>query len=258
MALITFTSDYGLEDHYVAAVKAKILNSNPNAVIVDISHSIEASNLIHASIVISSVLEDFPEGSIHLIAVNSHRLREPRFLIAKVKGRILILPDNGLISLITEEQVNLILEIPIPSEAALSFPGKNIMAQIAGKLSLGADLEKMGKIFTDPQRALNLRPKAGKSGINGQVIHVDHYGNVHTNIRKNVFEDILKLVSGSFELTFSNERLHEIKQHYGEVSDGEVLAFFNDLGVLEIAVREGNASQLFGLHYDSPVRIKFL
>jgi S-adenosyl-L-methionine hydrolase (adenosine-forming) len=241
MALITFTSDFGLKDHYVAAVKAKIYGEFPGAVIVDITHEIAAFNLINGSYVISSVFENFPRGSVHLIALNSHKQRDIKFLAAKLKGHFFVLPNNGLLSLISESKPELLVELPMTGESSLSFPEKDILSKAASHLAKGADLTSL----------------ANKSGIYGQVIYIDRFGNLITNIQKRVFDDLMKLSGPDFDLQFSKEHLDFIKGHYGDVAEGDIVALFNERGLLEIAVREGNAAQLFGMRYDSPVRITF-
>ncbi len=257
MAMITFTSDFGVKDHYVAALKARILSDFPGAVIVDITHEIPAYNLIHGSYVLGSVYDSFPSGTVHIVALNSHKQKNLKFIAAKLNGHYFVLPNNGLISLISENSPDMVVELPITKQSDLSFPEKNILSKAASQLAKGADLSSLGKVMVDYEKSLMLRPKATKSGIFGHVIHVDRFGNLITNIQKKVFEDIRKLVGPGFELNFSKERLNQINDHYGDVGEGDIVALFNERELLEIAVREGNAAQLFGMRYDSPVRITF-
>jgi hypothetical protein len=257
MALITFTSDYGLNDHYVAAIKAKIFRDNPNAKIIDITHKVPTSNLIHASFILASVFQDFPEGSIHLIAVNSHGGKDLKFISAKMHGHFFVLPNNGLLSLMGDFTPEVMVELPKTKQSSDSFPEKSIMAKAAAQLSLGSDISNLGTALKDFKRSLMLQPKAGKSGIFGHVIHVDSYGNLITNIRKNVFEDLIKMVGPGYEVVFSKWHHTLLNNHYGEVDEGEIAVFFNDMDYLEIAIRFGNASQLFGMKYESSVRVSF-
>lgn len=257
MALITFTSDFGGRDHYVAALKARILGDDPKTQIIDITHDIPPFSLVHGSYVVSSVFESFPSGTVHLVALNSHRVRPMKFIAAKLEGHYFVLPNNGLISLISESSPEMVVELPLTNKSDLSFPEKNILSKAASQLSKGADISKLGKPFVDYEKSMLLKPKASKSGIFGHVVYIDRFGNLITNIRKNVFDDLIKLVGPEFDLSFSKEHLRTIKDHYGEVSEGDIVAIFNERGLLEIAVREGNAAQLFGMRYDSPVRITF-
>jgi hypothetical protein len=257
MALITFTSDFGLKDHYVAAVKARILSEHPNANIVDITHDIQPFNLVNGSYVIRSVFEEFPPGSVHVVALNSHKMRKMVFIAAKLKGHYFVLPNNGLLSLISSNSPELVVELPMTGTSTLSFPEKNVLSKAAAQLAKGADITNLGKPINETEKALLLQPRASKSGIFGNVIYIDRFGNLITNIEKKVFEDIVKLSGPEYMINFSKEHVTTVKNHYGEVAEGDMLVFFNERGLLEIAVREGNASQLFGMRYDSPVRVTF-
>ncbi|MEQ8519430.1 MAG: SAM-dependent chlorinase/fluorinase [Cytophagales bacterium] len=257
MAMITFTSDFGLKDHYVAALKARILSDFPSAVIVDITHSIPAFDLIHGSYVLGSVYDNFPAGTVHIVALNSHKQKTMKFIAAKLNGHYFLLPNNGLLSLISEIAPDMVVELPFSNKSDVSFPEKNILSKAASQLAKGADLSSLGKAMVDYEKSLMLKPKATKSGIFGHVIYIDRFGNLITNIKRKVFEDLKKLVGPGFDLNFSKEHLHQINNHYGDVGEGDIVALFNERDLLEIAVREGNAAQLFGLRYDSPVRITF-
>ncbi len=257
MALITFTSDFGLKDHYVAAVKSRIYSDNPNSIIVDITHDIPVFNLIHGSYVLSSVFENFPAGTVHLVALNSHKQKTIKFLAAKLKGHFFVIPNNGLLSLISESPPEVMVELPMNSGSSMSFPEKDILSKAASQLAKGADITNLGKPFTDYERSLLLQAKANKTGIYGQVIYIDRFGNLITNIKKKVFDDLIKISGSEFVLHFSKEQLEKISKHYADVGEGDAIAMFNERDLLEIAVREGNAAQLFGLRYDSPVKIVF-
>src|SRR5688500_6784420 len=111
MAVITFLSDFGYTDHYVAAVKAKLLSQDPECKVVDITHAIEPFNIAHAEYVLGSVYHEFPEGTVHLVGVDSHGSKLGRFHAARHKGHYFLLPDNGLLSLITDGQPELVVEL---------------------------------------------------------------------------------------------------------------------------------------------------
>lgn len=257
MALITLCTDYGLKDHYVGALKARILKEAPGTHIVDITHAVPPSNLIHASFVIGSVYHEFPEGTVHLVAVNNHRTENTEMIAVKLKGHFFILPNNGLISLIEESSPDLVVELPEIKEIHSSFKEKGAMAKAAAQLAKGMDISNLGKPCKNLEKAMLLQPKAGKSGIFGHIIHIDQYGNLISNIREKAFEDILKLSGPKFEINFGKWNVSELNKDYSDVREGEMSVFFNSGGFLEIAVKDGNASQLFGLRYDSPVRITF-
>jgi S-adenosylmethionine hydrolase len=255
MAIITFMSDFGRSDHYVSAVKAKILSINPGLKIIDISHEIESCNLAHAAFVMKSVFRDFPKGTVHLVTVNSHAQRKPRYLTAKMDDHIFVGPDNGIISLISEREPSMIAELFNSSEEQTSFPAKTIMAKAAAMLASGSSMNDVGAFTKDYVRRIDRKFRATKKQISGNVIRVDHYGNLISNIEEEVFNIIRK--GRDFIIQFGREKAEKVNASYNEVDDGDCFVIFNSLGLLEIGINKGNAAELLGLKYDSPINIIF-
>jgi S-adenosylmethionine hydrolase len=248
-------SDFGVEDHYVAAVKAKIISINPGLKIVDISHHIEPFNIAHASYVLSSVFRDFPEGTIHIAAVNSDVGQNAKYIVAQVEGHFFVGPDNGLFSLVSEEEPSLIAEISSQDGASRTFPAKNVYAKAAAMLASGSNINDIGAYTKDFKRLISRKFRATKKQISGNVIRVDRYGNLVTNIEKQVFDIIHQ--DRPFMVSFGRERIVKIHNAPDDVEDGDCFVAFNDAELLEIGINKGNASQLLGLHFDSSVHIIF-
>ncbi len=255
MAIVTFMSDFGMSDHYVSAVKAKILTINPGLRIVDISHDIEPFNLAHAAFVLKSVFRDFPIGTVHLISVNSHAERNNKFLTAKIEDHIFVGPDNGIFSLICEQEPSMIAELFSSGDEHSSFPTKNVMAKAAAMLASGSGMNDVGAYTKDYIRRIDRKFRATKKQISGNVIRVDHYGNLISNIEEEVFNILRK--DRKYSIQFGREKLDKINYNYNELDDGDCFVVFNDLGLLEIGINKGNASELLGLRYDSPINIIF-
>jgi len=255
MAIITFMSDFGRSDHYVSAVKAKILSINPGLRIIDISHEIEPFNLAHAAYVMKAVFRDFPKGTVHLIAVNSHAERSLRYLTAKMEDHIFVGPDNGILSLINEQEPSMIAELFDSSDEHFSFPSRQIMAKAAAMLASGSSMNDVGAYTRDYVRKIDRKFRATKKQISGNVIRVDHYGNLISNIEEEVFNIIKK--ERDFTIQFGREKTEKVNASYHEVDDGDCFVIFNSLGLLEIGINKGNAAELLGLKYDSPVNIIF-
>jgi len=255
MAIITFMSDFGMSDHYVSAVKAKILSVNPGLKIIDISHNIEPYNIAHASYVLKSVFRDFPKGTAHIIAVNTHGERGNRFLIAKIEDHTFVGPDNGLFGLITESEPTMIAELRNVDVNHTSFPAKNVLAKAAAMLASGSGLNDVGDYTRDYIRRIDRKFRATKKQISGNVIRIDHYGNLITNIEEEVFNILKK--DRPFSVQFGREKADRINSSYNELEDGDCFVIFNDLGLLEIGINKGNAAKLLGLKYDSQVSIIF-
>lgn len=254
MAFITFMSDFGNKDHYVAALKAKILSFDPNAKIIDISHHIEHFNIAHGSFVLKSVFKEFPEGSVHIAALNAHDQQQETSLALKLEGHYFVGPDNGLFGLLSDQEPEVVVKLRTTHETN-SFPAKNTYAEAAVKLSQGAAIHELGEDFREYKRLIGRAARATKKQISGHVIHVDTYGNLITNIEKRDF-DILSR-DKKYSVIFGRESLRKIHGAYNLVDPGDCFLLFNDLGLLEIGIFKGNASELLGLGYDSPVNIVF-
>jgi len=255
MALITFMSDLGESDHFVAVVKATILTFNPSVQIIDISHTIEPFNIAQAAFLLKSAYKNFPEGTIHLVAVDTTGSNPEKFIIAILNKHLFVLTDNGLVSLIEDVLPEHVYEINISDKVPSTFPEKNILAQTAALLASGKTPEQLGKRLEEYNRKMGRQPRLTKNQIVGNVVHIDHYGNLYTNIEKEPFEKIRK--ERQYRISFARESLSTINKGYGDAEGGDCIAFFNDLGLLELAINKGNAAELLGLRYDSPINILF-
>lgn len=253
MAIVTLTSDFGHRDAYVAILKATMLKHEPNLTIVDISHEIEPANIAHAAFVLLSAYQNFPENTVHLVAVDSLGSIDNKILAAEIEGHFFVGTDNGLLSLISEWEPE---KVVLVSEGKkTSFPAKEIMAEAAANLANGAILEDIGDDFLEMKKFLRRSVKANKQEIVGHVIHVDHYGNLLTNIPKRDFEFLSK--DKKYTIGIGREYINKINYSPSEVDAGDCFVLFNHLEYLEIGIKNGHASQLLGLEFDSQVWIKF-
>jgi S-adenosylmethionine hydrolase len=248
-------SDFGENDHYVSAVKAKIIAINPELTIVDISHNITPYDITHGSFVLRSVFREFPAGTIHLAAVNTIDSRHKNYIIAMIEGHYFIGADNGLFSLISEQPPEIIINLSNPDIQTSVFPARDIMARYAAMLASGTAVKDLGTVTTDFKKLLGRQLKATKKQISGNVIRIDRFGNAITNIDQEIF-NILKKERG-FTVKFGRETITTIHATYASVDPGECFVVFNSNGLLEIGINKGSASELIGLGFDSPVVINF-
>lgn len=255
MALITFTSDFGEEDHYVAGVKAGIMKVNPGLRVIDVSHAIHPFDIAHGAFVMKSVYRDFPEGTVHLVAVNTVYDTEPRYIALEWEGHYFIGPDNGILSLINDQEPAQLVEIDLQGLKTTIFPARDILGTAAARLAEGMDINDLGKPAGDYLRLLGRQLKATKKLIAGNVVRVDHYGNLITNIEQEIFRVLHR--DRPFIVKFGKEVSPRIHTYYNSVEPGECFIIFNSLGLIEIGINMGNASELLGLGYDSPVMIQF-
>lgn len=255
MAIITFMSDFGWRDPYVASIKAKILSVNHTMQIVDITHEIEHFNIPHAAYVMRNIFRDFPKGSVHLVCVNTPMSGREKLVALKLEEHYFVGIDNGFFSLLSDKQPTVMIELRKDDKYSPLFPERSTLATSAVALASGSSIYNMGVELKGLGSMMLPQVKVTKNQIWGRVVHVDHYGNLITNITQEMFD---KVHDGRpYSVLFSREQVEQISKSYSSVESGECVAVFNSSGNLEIAICHGNASELLGLQYDSQVQIKF-
>jgi S-adenosylmethionine hydrolase len=255
MPIVTLLTDSGESDHYVASIKAKIVSINPGVGIVDITHSIASCDIAHAAFVLRSVFREFPKGTVHLVGVDSVGNRGDAFLAAQLEDHFFVTTDNGLLGLISDKSHQYMAQLNTLSPITSTFPERDILAPAAAKLASGVSLTDLGKPLPALKRMIDRQVKATKKQITGQVIRVDAAGNLITNIPKEAFEILSK--DKAYTVQFAGEKFRRIHTQYNQAEQGECFILFNSLGLLEIGIYKGNASELLGLTYDSTVNILF-
>ena len=255
MSLITIISDFGYSDHYAAALKASIYKLNSNLNVVDITHDIKKYNISHAAHTIRNVYKDFPDGSIHIICVKASEKKE-RIVVVKINDHYFISYDTGIFSLIDlkENYTSVSVDYSILS----SFPEKSIMGPIAVKLAVNNDISNIGKPIINLNKRFFPTVNVSNNNLKGNILRIDHYGNLITNIHLNDFDKLIVKNSENFEIIIGIEKLIEINKTYSDVNAGELFALFNSNQFLEIGMNLGNASKLLGMKEDDPISINFL
>lgn len=254
MALVTFLSDFGDKDYYVPAVKAKMLSINPQLNIVDISHSIESYDIEHAAFVLRSTFREFPKGTVHLVGINTTGTMTQGFIGIKLEEHIFIGPNNGILSLLADNDPGIMVQFADLHAKDCTFPTRDILAPIAAKVASGAAIHDFGGPLTNFRKLMSRQAKATREHIIGHVIRIDRYGNLLTNIRKEIFE---KLNPGKFTIQFGRETVTKLQTGYDQVEPGDPFAFFNSLDLLEIGINIGHGGNLLGMKQDSVVYIHF-
>ena len=255
MAIITLTTDFGLHDYYVGVIKGAILCQNPNVNIVDISHNIDAYDIVQASFIIKNTYKAFPKDTVHIVSVNNFINTEKSFIAIRHKGYYFIGPDNGIFSLVFEEKPTEVFQLDT-TDALRGFPLKDIFAKAVHHITSNKPFEEIGEKVPRIQERITLQPVLSKSQIRGSVIHIDNYENVIVNIPFVLFEQI---ASGRrFEIFFKRyDPITSICEHYNDVPVGETLCLFNSTGYLEISVNLGKAASLHNLKIDDTIQIDF-
>jgi S-adenosylmethionine hydrolase len=255
MAIVTLLSDSGESDHYVAAIKARILSTNPGLTIVDVSHKIGACDIAHGAFVLKSVFRDFPKGTVHLVAVDAAGNRGDAFIAMQLEDHLFVTVDNGLLGLISDKPHQNLVELNAINSITTAFVEKDILAPAAARLASGVSISTLGKALPTFKKMTDRHVKATKKQILGHVIRVDNFGNLITNIEKETFELLSK--GKQYSVNFGGEKLRRIFTNYHQAEQGDCFILFNGLGLLEIGIYKGNASELLGLSYDSPINIIF-
>jgi len=256
MNVVTLTTDFGWHDYYVGVIKGSILCHGIPVTFADITHEIEKYNIVQASYVLKNSYDSFPNGTIHLISVNNFYKKKPRFLAVKHNGHYFIGPDNGIFSLMFEQEIKKIYELNYEVQDEV-LGVKKIFAQAVGHILQGREFHEIGTPIKNVLQRISLQPITGKDQIRGSVIHIDSYQNVIFNIHRSLFDRIRQ--KRDFELYFKRyDPITTISKNYADVPVGEVLCLFNSAGFLELAVNMDKAATLFGLEVDEAIQIDFI
>ncbi len=256
MAIITLMTDWGISDFYIGAMKGTLLRLRNDLTIVDITHCISKFDFRQAAFILRNAYPSFPEGTIHIIGVNTEESLDIQHVVVKADGQYFIAADNNILSLVFEEKEYeaVSLDIPLDNEC-FTFSSRDRFAKAAIMLSNGASLADMGKPYKLKECCSN-KPAYYKNNLGGSVIYIDDYGNAITNISKEMF-DRYSIGKSSFVITFSNYKTKRISKGYLDVQFGHRGVLFGSHGFLEIFVNQANASDLLGLSIDSRVNIEY-
>src|SRR5690554_135038 len=275
MAIITLTTDFGEKDHFVGSVKGAIYTEVEDVKIVDITHSISPFHLHEAAYIIQNAYKSFPEGTIHVIGVDSELNPENKHIALLLDGHYFVCADNGIISLLTAEiRPEKIVEINIHDRVTSNFPVLDVFVKVAGHIARGGTLEVIGKNISEIKELTAIKPVVNKTEtqIIGNIIYVDNYGNVVTNITEKIFDQVGH--GREFIIHVRTSKIKKIYKRYSDAinfdlppdkreEDGKKLAIWNSSGYLELAVYKSNpssvggASSLFGLGFRDTITVNF-
>ncbi|MCY4778315.1 SAM-dependent chlorinase/fluorinase [Sphingobacterium sp. UT-1RO-CII-1] len=259
MGVITLTTDLGHRDFYQAALKGSIISQLPNVRIVDITHEIPSFDIQRAAVVLRSAYHYFPKGTVHLIGIDTVLHEGAHYTMMKFEEHYFVGADNGIFSIILgDKEAQELYEIDIMQDLRyLHFPLADILTKAACHIARGGDLSEIGQPITTPLKKVLVQPLVDANSIKGHVSYIDSFGNVISNISKELFDEVQK--GRSFRLHFKrNESINRLSWHYNEVPEGEKLCLFGISNFLEIAINKGHASRLLGLQQDEFIMIEFI
>ncbi len=257
--IITLTTDFGLGDGFVGTMKGVILRINPNVTIVDITHDIAPQHIEQGAFLFAASARYFPENAIHVVVVDPGVGSTRRPLAIQAGETIFVAPDNGVLSHALEDSRSEIRAVHLTKpeywlpRISHTFHGRDIFSPVAAHLSLGVPIEALGAPIDDWVRIAPAPPIHRADGtMVGRVVHIDRFGNIVTNIS----EEMLPAVDRArITITIAGRTVHGVKQSYSDGAAVEAIALISSSWALEIAKREGNAAQEFGVRIGDEVTV---
>ncbi|MFZ1040869.1 MAG: SAM-dependent chlorinase/fluorinase [Anaerolineales bacterium] len=255
MAIITLMTDFGIKDGNVGVMKGVIWGICPQVQISDLSHMIGAQNVREASLILSRSAPYFPNGTVHVVVVDPGVGTARRPMAAQIGDWFYVGPDNGIITLLLEraEKENWVFRfVQLDrtkywlSNVSYVFHGRDIFSPVAAYLANGVPLSDLGTEFTDPVRLQLPQPQRISNGWRGEIIHIDHFGNLASNIRVENLGDAIQH-KDKITVKIDGVEIKGMVNTFGERAEGEVIALLGSTGSLIISVVNGNAATKLGV-----------
>lgn len=255
--IITLTTDFGLQDHYVSAMKAVILGISPEVRLIDVSHDIPAQDIMAGAWVIRNSAFLFPKNTVHLVVVDPGVGTSRYPICLKIRDQFFVGPDNGLFSLLYDEFEYEAYKLNKRSfwrdDVSKTFHGRDIFAPVAAHISKGIPLKELGDPVTDLVTYHWAVPIADKDGLQGWVVHIDRFGNLITNISEQLIKE--HIGKSKLKIYIGNTMIKKLVKTFGDVEDGDPAAFIGSSGMLEIGINKGNASRLLNVDKGAQISI---
>ena len=262
--IITLTTDFGTNDHFVGAVKGVILQTAPEAQIIDISHAVQAFDILDGALTISQAYSYFPSGTVHMVIVDPGVGSARRPIVMTGDRHQFVAPDNGVLSLVydREERISVrhvTAEHYFQGSVSNTFHARDIFAPIAAYLAKGVDPDRFGDEITDYVRFAAPKPKRiDEHTLKGVVLKVDRFGNLITNITPQDAPGLFEGTPAGFKIAIGTKAaVTRICRHYAEGTPGEAFGILGSMGFLEIAANRGSAYQLLGAGKGAEVNVVF-
>ncbi|HEX6042875.1 MAG TPA: SAM-dependent chlorinase/fluorinase [Pyrinomonadaceae bacterium] len=244
MSVITLLTDFGTADYFVGAMKGVILSINPKAVIVDITHEVPPQDVAAGAFTLLAAYDTFPKGTIHVAVVDPGVGSTRRPIVVSAGDHLFVGPDNGLLTHVYDrapafEAFHITASEHFRQPVSTTFHGRDIFSPVAAALSNGVEPSSLGPPISAPVR-LSIANKP-------TIIHIDHFGNLITNITRDQFNGTRLAINGQVISSF--------RKFFGEASDDEPFGIWGSAGLLEIAVNRGSAADTLGVKRGDEVQI---
>jgi S-adenosyl-L-methionine hydrolase (adenosine-forming) len=255
--VITLITDFGLRDSYVGTMKGVIHSVHRQATIVDLTHEIEPQDLMEGAFVLENSYRFFPIGTVHVVVVDPGVGTRRKPIVVDTPEHIFVGPDNGIFSRIYASSTYEVREITnrnfLLPQISDTFHGRDVFAPAAAHLSRGVPAMELGPILETPLRSDPPQPGVWQDQITGEVIHIDSFGNLITNVTREVFEMVAK--GKRLRIVINGKTIDRICRNYQEVEPSRPLALFGSMDLLEIAVHNGRADRRMGVGRGDPIQI---
>jgi S-adenosyl-L-methionine hydrolase (adenosine-forming) len=261
--LITFTTDFGLNDHYVGTMKGVILSINPAAQMVDVCNAVQSFDVLDGALTIVQAYPYFPSDTVHLVVVDPGVGTTRRPILVTTEKHVFIAPDNGVLSFVYEREERISVrhisaEHYFLQPVSSTFHGRDVFAAVAGWLSKGVDVAKFGDEITDYARFAAPKPKpVNDKLLKGVVLKVDKFGNLITNITPADLPQLFSAEPPAFKVLIGKGEIAKMVNTYADGTPGEVFAVLNSMGFLEIASHRSSAATIVGAGKGSDVGVLF-
>ena len=257
--IITLMTDFGTSDHYVGVMKGVILNINPQAQIVDITHAIPPQDIYGAAFLIDSAHRYFPPGAIHVIVVDPGVGSERGAIVCQTETAYFVCPDNGILTHIlrNEEHIHTVAvenAAYFLPQVSNTFHGRDIFAPVAAHLSRGIPIDKLGSPVARPVQLPIPKPQVTDKAIVGHIVWIDSFGNLVTDISPGILESLEE--RNSVVICAGSARIDHLNRSYAESAVGEALAIVGSFNRLEISINQGNAAQVLDLKQGDTITIR--
>jgi S-adenosylmethionine hydrolase len=250
VSLITLLTDFGTADSYVAEVKGVLLSAAPEATLVDLTHSVPPGDVRAGAYLLGRAWHQFPAGTVHLAVVDPGVGTARAALAIGAHGHWFVGPDNGLFTFVLRDAEVQIVSLPTPTGASPTFHGRDLFAPAAAALATGRPLATLGEpLAAMPARLVYAEPHYEGKSVVGQVVYVDRFGTLITNLTS-------ELVPPYATVEVEGLEIGPLRRTFGDVPTGGLVAYVGSGGQIEIAVRDGSASRRLGMGVDGRVRAR--
>ncbi len=241
--IITLTTDFGNKDGYAGAVKGVLLKINPHLKITDITHEISPFNILEGALVLNSFYQFYPRGTIHLVVVDPGVGSKRKGILLQTDNYFFIGPDNGIFSLVYEkEKIRQVVDLTSSryflQKTSSTFHARDIFAPVSAYLSLGVRLEEFGSSSRECYKFKLPRPQYRGNRLEGEIIHIDRFGNLVSNISSEL------LPAERVQVRIGQRKIKGLNRFYAEKKKGELTVLIGSTNFLEIAVNQGDAQRL--------------